>query len=378
MTHPKPLDSSKLRITTSTKSSEALPKEKLKFGKTFTDHMLTVEWSAEDGWDAPTIKPYTKLSLDPSSNALQYAFSIFEGMKAYRAEGGKIALFRPEKNMERMNRSASRLCLPSFDSEELIRLIAKLIELDKHLVPSGLGYSLYVRPTMISTSSGLGVGVPDRALLYVFCSPVGSYYSSGFKAIRLQATDYATRAWPGGVGDQKVAGNYAPCVLPQQEAALNGFQQNLWLFGPENHITEVGTMNVFFAFMDKNTGRKELVTAPLDGTILPGVTRDSILTLARMNLDSKEWDICERYLGMNEVVERAHKGEVLEAFGSGTAALVSPIYEIGWKNQIIEIPLNGEEGVGKLTKEISHWISDVQYGKVKVENWCRIVADIHE
>lgn len=371
-----PLDSSKVNITAVSQKSEPSPKEKLKFGRTFTDHMLTVEWSAEHGWAIPEIKPFTYLSLNPSANVLQYAFAVFEGMKAYRTADDQVVLFRPEKNMERMNNSANRICLPSFDSEELIKLIGKLIELDKHLIPAGVGYSLYLRPTMISTSSGLGVGVPNKALLYVFASPVGPYFNSGLTAIRLEATDYATRAWPGGVGDKKVAGNYAPCVLPQSEAAAKGFQQNLWLFGRDKYITEVGTMNVFFVFLNKSTGRKELVTPPLDGTILPGITRDTVLSLARANLLPHEWDVSERYFTINEVAERAQKKEVLEAFGTGTAAVVVPIGQIGWDGAILDIPVHEEMQVGLLTKTISEWISDAQYCKVKIDNWSRVVADM--
>ena len=182
--------------------------------------------------------------------------------------------------MIRMNSSAERIALPTFDGEELQKLIDKLLVLDQGFVPEGKGYSLYLRPTLIGTSASLGVGTPDRALLYVIASPVGPYYSSGFKPVSLEATDYAVRAWPGGVGDKKLGANYAPCIKPQMEAAQKGFQQNLWLFGEEGYITEVGTMNVFFAFANDD-GTKELVTAPLDGMILPGVTRDSVLELCR-------------------------------------------------------------------------------------------------
>ncbi|OXB40200.1 hypothetical protein B1J92_M00176g [Nakaseomyces glabratus] len=371
------MDASRLKITKVSTPSERKPNDQLVFGKTFTDHMLTIEWTSENGWDAPEIKPYGKLCLDPSSIVFHYAFELFEGMKAYRTKDGKIAMFRPEKNMERMNKSAARICLPTFDGEELIKLIGKLIELDKHLIPEGEGYSLYIRPTLIGTSEGLGVKEPDRALLFVICSPVGPYYKTGFKAVRLDATDYATRAWPGGVGDKKLGANYAPCVLPQTQAAAKGFQQNLWLFGPEHYVTEVGTMNAFFAFNCKETGKKELVTAPLDGTILEGVTRDSILTLARKYLDPNEWEINERYFTIHEVQEKAHKGELLEAFGSGTAAIVSPIKEIGWKDTIISVPLIPGEQSGPLTKQIASWMMDIQYGKVELDNWLRIVADIN-
>ena len=236
---------------------------------------------------------------------------------------------------------------------------------------------MYIRPTMIGTTSGLGVGTPNKALLYVITSPVGPYYKTGFKAVKLEATDYATRAWPGGVGDKKLGANYAPCILPQLQAAERGYQQNLWLFGPEKNITEVGTMNVFFAFKDSATGKKELVTAPLDGTILEGVTRDSVLTLAREKLDPKEWTVSERYYTITEVAERAAKGELVEAFGSGTAAVVSPIKEIGWQGKDIQVPLLPGEQSGALTKQVASWIADIQYGREKHGNWSKVVADLN-
>lgn len=372
-----PLDASKVQITQTTTPSKPLPNDQLVFGQTFTDHMLTVEWNKGKGWSNPEIKPYGPLVLDPSAIVFHYAFELFEGLKAYRTPDNKISMFRADMNMKRMNKSAARICLPTFDTEELIKLIGKLIEQDRYLVPKGQGYSLYIRPTMIGTTNGLGVSTPDRALLYVICSPVGPYYKTGFKAVSLEATDYATRAWPGGVGDKKLGANYAPCILPQLDAATRGYQQNLWLFGPEKNITEVGTMNVFFAFKDSRTGKKELVTAPLDGTILEGVTRDSVLTLSKENLDPKEWDINERYYTITEVEERAAKGELLEAFGSGTAAVVSPIKRIGWNNKDIDVPLLPGEQSGPLTKNVAQWIADIQYGKVKRDNWSRVVADLN-
>lgn len=372
-----PLDASKVKITKNTNPSKPTPNDKLVFGQTFTDHMLAIEWTKEKGWDVPEIKPYGNLSLDPSACVFHYAFELFEGLKAYRTPDNKITMFRADKNMERMNKSAARICLPTFESEELIKLIGKLIEQDKRLVPEGQGYSLYIRPTMIGTTSGLGVGTPNKALLYVITSPVGPYYKTGFKAVKLEATDYATRAWPGGVGDKKLGANYAPCILPQLQAAERGYQQNLWLFGPEKNITEVGTMNVFFAFKDSATGKKELVTAPLDGTILEGVTRDSVLTLAREKLDPKEWTVSERYYTITEVAERAAKGELVEAFGSGTAAVVSPIKEIGWQGKDIQVPLLPGEQSGALTKQVASWIADIQYGREKHGNWSKVVADLN-
>lgn len=368
-----PLDSSKLSVTKISTPSAKTPKEKLTFGHSFTDHILSIEWDASTGWATPEIKPFLNLSLHPASVVFHYGFELFEGLKAYRDVNGKLRMFRPDMNMKRMNKSAERIVLPKFDGDELIKLIAKLVELDQSFVPEGEGYALYIRPTLIGTDAHLGIGTPTKALLYVICSPVGPYYATGFKAVTLEATDYATRAWPGGCGDKKLGANYAPCILPQKQAASRGYQQNLWVFGPEKNITEVGAMNAFFVFKDAKTGVKELVTAPLDGTILEGVTRDSILELAKTKLDSSKWKISERYLSIFEVEERAKKGELVEAFGCGTAAVVSPIKTIGWNGHDINVPLLEGKQYGELTKQIQTWIADLQYGKTEYKNWSYVI-----
>lgn len=372
---PAPLDASKLVIKKHPSPKDALPHDQLVFGKSFTDHILKIKWNKETGWDAPVIEPYGPLSLDPSACVLHYSFELFEGLKAYLDSKNQIRIFRPQKNMQRMNDSAERIVLPTFDSEELIKSIGELIKLDKHLIPNKKGYSLYLRPTMIGTTAGLGVGIPTDALLFVICSPVGPYYSTGFKAVRLEATDYAVRAWPGGTGNKKLGGNYAPSIRPQLEAASRGFQQNLWLFGENKYITEVGTMNAFFVFKDSKTGKKELATAPLDGTILPGVVRDSVLELCRAKLDPNEWEINERYFSIYEVKERAAKGELVEAFGSGTAAIVSPIKEIGFHDELIPVPLLPGEQFGELTAQVAEWIQKIQYGEEEYKDWSYIVKE---
>lgn len=279
-------------------------------------------------------------------------------------------MFRPDKNMERMKKTAARICLPTFDTDELVKLIGKLVALDSNWIPSSRGYSLYLRPTMIGTQASLGVGPPSSALLYVIMSPVGPYYPTGFKAVRLEATDYAIRAWPGGVGDKKLGANYAPGILPQRMAASRGFQQNLWLFGEEGYVTEVGTMNAFFVF--QNGAKKELVTAPIDGTILEGVTRDSILALARERLDPAEWDISERKFTIKEVADRAKAGTLLEAFGSGTAAVVSPIKEIDWHGEAIHVPLQDGKETGVIAETMADWMAEIQYGQ-KEHPWSYVI-----
>ncbi|KAM7223986.1 branched-chain amino acid aminotransferase II [Rhypophila decipiens] len=357
-----PLDASKL-VVEKTHHQKALKKpEELVFGRNFTDHMLTIEWNAETGWLAPKITPYQNLSLDPATCVFHYAFECFEGMKAYKDAKGQVRLFRPDKNMARFNKSAARIALPTFDSDALTQLISTFTKLESRFIPDARGYSLYLRPTMIGTQKTLGVGPPGSALLYVIASPVGPYYPTGFKAVSLEATDYAVRAWPGGVGDKKLGANYAPCIVPQREAMSRGFQQNLWLFGEEEYVTEVGTMNFFVAVKNKKTGQKELITAPLDGTILEGVTRDSILTLARERLVPEGWKVEERKFTMKEMDEAASEGRLIEAFGAGTAAIVSPVRAISWRGKLVNCGLKEHEESGELTMRVKNWMEGIQYG----------------
>lgn len=362
------LDASKVIITKTDKPTQPLPKEQLVFGKTFSDHMIEVEWTLENGWGTPTLSPYHPLSLDPATVVFHYGFELFEGMKAYKDSNDNLRLFRPEQNMARMNRSAERASLPQFDGEELIKLIYELLKVDSQFVPSEKGFSLYLRPTLIGTTPTLGINAPDRALLYVIASPVGPYYAEGFKPISLEATDYAVRAWPKGVGEYKLGANYVSCIQPQQRAAKSGHSQNLWLFGPEGQITEVGAMNLFFVFKKEGSDKLELVTPPLNGMILPGVTRNSILTLAKSYNDV---EIFEREITIHEVKERASKGELIEAFGSGTAAIVAPIKNIEYNGEPITVPV-GDGDAGHLTKKVWKQIQSIQYGDEEFEDWSRI------
>ncbi|KAK9366580.1 aminotransferase [Lipomyces kononenkoae] len=359
-----PLSAANISIEKTVAPKKKLSPSKLVFGHTFTDHMVQIPWNATDGWLTPKILPYQNLSLDPACCVFHYAFECFEGMKAYKDSNGNIRLFRPDKNMARMNKTAARICLPTFDHDAFIKIIAELAKLDSDWIPSERGYSLYIRPTLIGTQASLGVGPPQSALLYVIMSPVGPYYPTGFKAVKLEATDYAIRAWPKGVGDRKLGANYAPAILPQQMAASRGFQQNLWLFGDEGYITEVGTMNMFLVFKQPD-GKFELVTAPLDGTILEGVTRDSILALARERFDKDKWVISERKATIKEVADHASAGTLVEAFGAGTAAVVSPIKEISWRGQPIPIPLQPGKETGPVAEQMAKWIAEIQYGEVE-------------
>lgn len=324
--------------------------------------MLSIEWTASQGWLAPRITPYQNLTLDPATCVFHYAFECFEGMKAYKNSEGQIRLFRPDKNMARFNRSSARIALPTFTGKAFLDLVSKFVVTEERFIPAARGYSLYLRPTMIGTQRTLGIGPPGSALLYMIASPVGPYYPTGFRAVSLEATDYAVRAWPGGVGDMKIGANYAPCMVPQLQAAKRGFHQNLWLFGEEQYVTEVGTMNFFAAIQDKETGKKKLMTAPLDGTILEGVTRDSVLDLARQRLQPEGWEVEERKFTMGELATAADEGRLIEAFGAGTAAVVSPVRKISWNGRLVECGLREDQEAGDVAKRMKAWIEGIQYG----------------
>ncbi|KAJ1560116.1 hypothetical protein HK405_008169, partial [Cladochytrium tenue] len=373
-----PAELSALRLqTTLTTTPRAVPANKdLVFGRTFSDHMLTVEWQAGRGWDAPRLQPYGKIALEPSATVFHYAVECFEGMKAYKDRDGNIRMFRPDMNMDRLWKSCKRLSLPTFDKEQLLEAIKALLRVDQRWIPAERGYSLYLRPTAIATQESLGVGPSSKALLFVIASPVGPYYKTGFAAVSLSATSHYVRAWPGGTGDSKIGANYAPGIRPQIEVAKDGFQQNLWLFGPEDRLTEVGTMNLFVYWRLPN-GEVELVTPPLDGTILPGVTRDSILAIARDTWRG-EFKVSERVVTMPEVVRAVDEGRMLEMFGAGTAAIVSPIKLIRYKDRDVVIPLDRDDPAqqaGPLTRRLADYIMGVQYGEIPHGNWSVVYLD---
>ncbi|RMC02757.1 hypothetical protein DUI87_19947 [Hirundo rustica rustica] len=325
-------EASDLIITPATTFKEKPDPTGLVFGTVFTDNMLTIEWSLASGWEKPYIKPLENLSLHPASSALHYAVELFEGMKAYRGVDGKIRLFRPTLNMDRMARSARRTTLPSFDQNELLECIRKLVEVEQEWVPYSTSASLYIRPTLIGTEPSLGVKKPTKALLYVILSPVGPYFGGGsFNPISLWADPKYVRAWKGGTGDCKVGGNYGSSIYAQQEALEFGCQQVLWLYGEDHQITEVGTMNLFLYWVNED-GENELATPPLDGIILPGVTRQSILDLAR---SWGEFKVSERYITMSDLTAALEENRVKEMFGAGTACIVCPIAKILYKGKLI-------------------------------------------
>lgn len=341
----------------------------LVFGKHFSDHMLVINWSEAEGWDKPRIKPFQNLSLHPASSALHYSIELFEGMKAFRGADNHIRLFRPMLNMERMHRSAERSCLPLFDKAELLKCISKLVELDQDWVPFCQSASLYIRPTFIGTEPSLGVSRPGRAMIFVIVGPVGPYFATGsFTPVSLLADPAFVRAWKGGVGAYKMGGNYGPTIAVQNEAVKRGCQQVLWLYGPDEEITEVGTMNLFIYWTNEN-GEKELVTAPLeDGLILPGVTRQSLLDLAR---SWGEFRVTERTLGMKELLSALDCGRLIEVFGAGTACVVCPVGSLLYRGQTYDLPIekHGTDLAQRFYKELT----DIQYGRTASE-WAPLVV----
>nr|CAG4651781.1 EOG090X051P [Triops cancriformis] len=343
----------------SPKEIQAKPEvSKLVFGKSFSDHMFEVAWEEKTGWGKPLISPLHNLSLHPGAKVLHYALELFEGMKAYRGVDGKIRLFRPDCNMERLLKTAERSCLPTFNAEEMIKCLKRLVQIEQEWVPHSESSSLYIRPTLIGTEPTLGVAATSSALLYVILCPVGPYFASGFKPISLLADPQFVRAWPGGCGASKMGSNYAPTIQIQKLAEKKGHQQVLWLFGDDHQLTEAGTMNIFVYLINENN-EKELVTPPLNGLILPGVTRRSLLELAKQ---WGEFKVSERKITMAEILKAHKESRLLEAFGAGTACVVCPIANIGYQGQNIAIPT--VEHAQPVHQRFLKAMNDIQYGRV--------------
>ncbi|KAG7215934.1 hypothetical protein INR49_031530 [Caranx melampygus] len=335
------------------------------FGTVFTDHMLTIEWSETEGWQAPLIKPFGNLSLHPACSSLHYGIQLFEGLKAYRGDDNRLRLFRPMLNMNRMAKSAKRACLPAFDQAELLECIRRLVEIDQDWVPHSDSASLYIRPTFISTEPSLGVKKPSSALLYVILCQVGSYFS-GEEALSLWANPKYTRAWKGGTGDCKMGGNYGCALFAQYEALDYGCPQVLWLYGEDHQITEAGTMNIFLHWINED-GVEELATPPLDGIILPGITRQSILELTRQR---GEFKVAERYLTMSQLHSALKEQRVKEMFGSGTACMICPIGHIIYQGETLHMPCQDKNS--QLTSQIAKELMDIQYGRTP-SDWTFLV-----
>jgi branched-chain amino acid aminotransferase len=343
----------KIRVTKSTTiGNKHRPKDsELGFGKYTTDHMFLMDYTQEKGWHDPRIEPYGDLRLDPAAMVLHYNQEVFEGLKAYCLGGGGIGLFRPEKNIERMNTSARRMAMPEVDPDLFLRAMKELVLLDRDWVPQSEGTSLYIRPTMIATEPALGVRPSNQYLFYIILCAVGAYYPEGFNPTRIYVSDAFVRAAQGGAGGAKTSSNYGPTFLVSRQAAKRGYTQVLWLDAKElQHVEEVGTSNIFFLIDN------ELVTPPLGGTVLPGVTRDSVLQLAR------HWglNVSERRISIEEVVDGCKSRSLKEMFATGTAAVISPVGEICYKGEDLQIA-NGK--IGELCQKLYDEITGIQYGR---------------
>ena len=321
------------------------------FGSRFTDHMVTIEWTEDKGWHGATVAPYGPIALDPAASVLHYAQEIFEGLKAYRHPDGAMALFRPEANAARFNASARRLAMPELPEGLFIAAITELVKADSAWFPTVEGGSLYLRPFMIATEAFLGVRPAKSYKFIVIASPAGNYFKSGAPAVSIWVSEY-TRAAPGGTGAAKCGGNYAASLVPTAEAFAKGHDQVLFLDAAEHRwIEELGGMNLFFAFAD---GR--LITPPLTGTILPGITRDSLLQLAK----EQGLDVQEQRYGLDQWRSDAASGALVEAFACGTAAVVTPVGKVAGKDGEFTI---GSGGPGQLTGKLKALLTAIQRGE---------------
>jgi len=324
---------------------------KLGFGKLFTDYMLTARYTQGQGWHDHKIEPYAPFAMDPASMVFHYGQAMFEGMKAYKTADGRTLLFRPLDNFKRMNNSGQRMAMAQLDPEEMLEGLVELIKTEEKWIPTDPGTSLYIRPTMIATDAALGVHASKTYLFYIILSPVGPYYAAGFNPVKIYVEDEYVRAVRGGTGFTKCAGNYAASILAGNVAESKGYTQVLWLDGVERkYIEEVGAMNMFFVIDG------ELITPPLLGSILPGITRDSIIKLAR-HLGYK---VSERRITIQEVFDAHAAGKLDEAFGTGTAAVVSPVGELNWDGKVITI--NNMEN-GPVAVRLYEELTGIQYGR---------------
>lgn len=347
-----------LNIIEATEKKNKPESEKIPFGRTFTDHMFVMDYEVDKGWHEPRILPYEPLTLDPAAMIFHYGQTVFEGLKAYRTDDDRVLLFRPEKNFERLNLSSDRLSIPPIDEQEVLGYLKELVELEKDWVPAFEGTSLYIRPFIIATEPSLAVAPSKSYKLMIILSPVGPYFSGGIKPVTINVEDQFTRAVKGGTGMAKTAGNYSSGYQAQAKAAEEGNADVLWLDGVEKrYIEEVGSMNIFF----KIDG--EIVTPALSGSILQGITRTSILEL----LHKWEVPVTERRISIDELYQAYEDGKLEEAFGTGTAAVISPVGELNWLGK--KMVINDHE-IGSLSQDLYDTITGIQRGrKEDVYGW---------
>ena len=340
-----------IRITKAPTLKKKPKDSELGFGIIFTDHMFVANFQEEKGWYDPRVEPYAPIPLDPAAAVLHYAQAVFDGLKAFRGVDGKLRLFRPQKHVERLNNSARRMCIPPLDPELALQSIVTVVQTDGEWVPRMLGTSLYIRPAIIASEAFLGVRPARSYVYFVILSPVGAYYPEGMAPVKIRVEERYVRAVEGGLGGAKTGANYAASLMAGEEAKHQGFTQVLWLDGVHRrYIDEVGTMNIMVKIGD------EVITPPLTGTVLPGVTRDSVLTLLR------DWGLraSERQVGIDEVMAAHRAGTLTEVWGTGTAAVISPVGELAYKGETMVI--NGGK-IGPLTQRLYDAIVGIQYGQ---------------
>ncbi len=336
-----------------TKNPKAKPQGALGFGKIFTDHMFIMNYTEGKGWHDARIVPYGNLEFSPASMVFHYGQEMFEGLKAYRGEDGNTYLFRPDMNAKRTNMTNDRLCIPHLPEEDFVQAVKAIVKMDEDWVPTEKGTSLYVRPFIIATDDFLGVAPSKTYLFIIILSPSGAYYSSGLEPVGIWIEDDYVRAVKGGMGFAKTGGNYAASLAAQVKAHDAGYSQVLWLDGVERkYIEEVGAMNIFF----KIDG--EIVTPMLNGSILPGITRDSVLTLCR------DWGykVSERRISVDELIEAQKSGKLEEVFGTGTAAVISPVGKLRFKDDVMTI---GDGSIGEVSQKLYDTVTGIQTGKLE-------------
>ncbi|NLK75452.1 MAG: branched-chain amino acid aminotransferase [Clostridiales bacterium] len=330
----------------------------LKFGTIFTDHMFLMNYETNKGWHNPRVVPYQPLQLEPSAMVFHYGQEMFEGLKAYKTQDGRTLLFRPDKNIERANRTNRRICIPEIPEEDFLQAIKTVVKVDEAWVPTKEGTSLYIRPFIIATDPFLGVRPSDTYLFIIILSPVGAYYPEGLNPVKIWIEDEYVRAVRGGIGEAKTGGNYVASLKSQVKAHEAGYSQVLWLDGVERkYVEEVGAMNIFFKIDGK------VITPELNGSILPGVTRDSVIALC------KDWGIPteERRISIDEIYEAYQSGALEEVFGTGTAAVISPVGQLRWDEHIMQVK---DGGIGPLSQKLYDTITGIQLGRVEDRfNW---------
>lgn len=337
---------------TKTPKAKPVDEAKLGFGHVFTDHMFIMDYNTGKGWHSPRIVPHGPITLDPAALCLHYGQEVFEGMKAYRTAEGKIQLFRPQENFKRLNSSNERLVIPQIDEKLALECLIELVKLEKDWVPRSEGASLYIRPYIIATDPYLGVRPGDQYMFMIILSPSGPYYSTGLNPVGIYVESKYVRAVKGGMGYVKTGGNYAASLIGQDEAHKQNYAQVLWLDGIENkYVEEVGAMNIFFRIGD------EVVTPELQGSVLPGITRKSAIELCT----SWGYKVSERRISIQEVADAYRSGELKEIFGTGTAAVISPVGHLKWNDMVMEINSNQ---IGELSRKLYDTMTGIQWGKL--------------